>query len=67
MVLYDFVVNYFFVLQDEAWGFYWNNAQATIHSFVIYFKKSDAPKYTAWESSNDMTLFYSWFLSVRIF
>jgi hypothetical protein len=29
-------------LQDEAQGFHWNNAQATIHSFVIYFKKSDA-------------------------
>jgi hypothetical protein len=26
----------------EAYGFHWNNAQATIHPFVIYFKKSDA-------------------------
>jgi hypothetical protein len=29
-------------LQDEAQWFHWSNAQATIHSFVIYFKKSDA-------------------------
>jgi hypothetical protein len=38
VVLYDFAENYSFVLQ----GFHWNNAQATIHPFVIYFKKSDA-------------------------
>jgi hypothetical protein len=31
-----------FVLQDGAQGFHWNNAQTTIHPFVIYFKKSDA-------------------------
>jgi hypothetical protein len=29
-------------LQDGAQGFQWNSAQATIHPFVIYFKKSDA-------------------------
>jgi hypothetical protein len=42
LVLCDFAENYSFVLQDEAQGFSWNNAQATIHPFVIYFKKSDA-------------------------
>jgi hypothetical protein len=42
VVLCDFVENYSFVLQDKAQGFHWNNAQATIHPFVIYFKKSDA-------------------------
>jgi hypothetical protein len=43
VVLCDFAENYFFVLQDEAQGFHWNNAQAAaIHPFVIYFKKSDA-------------------------
>jgi hypothetical protein len=41
VVLCDFTENYSFVLQDEA-QFHWNNAQATIHPFVIYFKKSDA-------------------------
>jgi hypothetical protein len=29
-------------LEDEAQRFHWHNAQATIHPFVIYFKKSDA-------------------------
>jgi hypothetical protein len=42
VVLCDFAENYSFVLQDEAQEFHWNNAQATIHPFVIYFKKSDA-------------------------
>jgi hypothetical protein len=41
VVLCDFAENYSFVLQDEAQGFHWNNAQATIHPFVIYLKKSD--------------------------
>jgi hypothetical protein len=42
VVLSNFAENYSFVLQDEAHGFHWNNAQATIHPFVIYCKKSDA-------------------------
>jgi hypothetical protein len=42
VVLCDFAENYSFLLQDEAQGFHWNNAQATIHPHVIYFKKSDA-------------------------
>jgi hypothetical protein len=42
VVLCDFAENCSFLLQDEAQGFQWNNAQATIHPFVIYFKKSDS-------------------------
>jgi hypothetical protein len=42
VVLCDFAENYSFVLQDEAQGFHWNSSQATIHPYVIYFKKSDA-------------------------
>jgi hypothetical protein len=41
MILCDFVENNFFVLQHEALGFHWNNAQATFQPFVIYFKKSN--------------------------
>lgn len=41
IVLCDFAENYSFVLQDEAQGFHWNNAQSTIHPFVIYFKEGD--------------------------
>jgi hypothetical protein len=42
VVLCVFAENYSFVSQDEAQVFHWNNAQATIHPFVIYFKKSGA-------------------------
>jgi hypothetical protein len=42
VILCDFPDNYSFVLQDEAQVFHWNNAQTTIHQFIIYFKKSDA-------------------------
>ena len=36
----DFSENYAFVLQDAAQGFHRNNAQATIHPFVVYYKES---------------------------
>jgi hypothetical protein len=41
VVLCDLTENYSFTLQDEAQGFHWNSAQATIHPFTTYFKKSD--------------------------
>lgn len=34
----DFAENYTFVLQSEAQGYHWNNKQATIHPFVLYYK-----------------------------
>ena len=39
VVLADFSENYAFILQDAAQGFHWNNAQATIHPFVVYFRQ----------------------------
>jgi hypothetical protein len=54
--LCDFAENYYFVLQDKAQG-KWNNAQATIHQFVIFFEEIRCFKYRAWESSNDIRLF----------
>ena len=30
---------YSFVLQDAAQGYHWNNAQATLHLFVAYFRE----------------------------
>ena len=33
----DFAENYSFILQDEAQGFHWNNSQATVHPFVVYY------------------------------
>ena len=36
----DFSENYAFVLQDAAQGYHWNNSQATIHPFIVYYKDS---------------------------
>ncbi len=41
VVIANFSENYAFVLRDTAQGFHWNNAQATIHPFVAYFRDSD--------------------------
>eukprot|EP00731_Ephydatia_muelleri_P022793 Em0015g376a len=37
----DFAENYSFIVQDAAQGFHWNNDQATIHPFVVYFNGND--------------------------
>lgn len=37
IVICDFSENYSFVLQDEVQSYHWNNAQCTIHPFVVYF------------------------------
>ena len=40
-VLCDFAENYLFVLQNEVQGFHWNNAQATIQPFAIYYRQTE--------------------------
>ena len=40
MIVLDFAENYSFVVQDEVQGFHWNNTQATLHPFVIYYKSA---------------------------
>ena len=37
LITADFSENYSFILQDAAQGFHWNNSQATIHPFVVYY------------------------------
>lgn len=39
IVIADFSENYSFVIQDSVQGVHWNNCQATIHPFVVYFKE----------------------------
>ncbi|KAL5503158.1 hypothetical protein EMCRGX_G010065 [Ephydatia muelleri] len=41
VVVADFSEYYSFVLQDAAQGFHWNNAQATLHPFVCYYKSGE--------------------------
>lgn len=36
----DFSENYSFILQDAAQSYHWNNSQATIHPFVVYYRHS---------------------------
>ena len=44
----DFSENYAFILQDEAQGFHWNNAQATVHPFVIYYTDSGSTNHISY-------------------
>ena len=39
MIMFDFAENYSFMVQDEVQGFHWNNAQATLHPFLIYSRR----------------------------
>lgn len=39
LVICDFSENYSFIIQNAAQGYHWNNSQATIHPFEIYYKK----------------------------
>lgn len=41
IIMLDFAENFGFVVQDEVQGFHWNNAQATLHPFVVYYKSAD--------------------------
>ncbi|MCP3667236.1 MAG: hypothetical protein GY696_32870, partial [Gammaproteobacteria bacterium] len=47
LVVCDFAENYSFVLQDAAQGFHWNNAQATLHPFVVYWKEKGELKHAS--------------------
>lgn len=44
LILLDFAENYSFVIQDAVQGFHWNNAQATLHPFVVYYKDENELK-----------------------
>lgn len=37
IILMDFAENYSFVVQDAVQGFHWENSQASLHPFVVYF------------------------------
>ena len=41
IIILDFAENFSFVVQDAAQAFHWNNAQATIHPFVVYHKSNN--------------------------
>lgn len=37
VILMDFSENYNFVVQDAVQGFHWENSQATLHPFAVYY------------------------------
>ena len=41
IVILDFAENYTFIVQDTIQSFNWNNAQATLQSFVVYWKNNN--------------------------
>ena len=49
----DFSENYSFVLQDAAQGYHWNNAQATLHPFVAYFRVDGELKHLSYVVISD--------------
>ena len=53
LVVADFSENYSFILQDAAQGFHWNNVQATIHPFVIYYKHSGENRHLSYVVISD--------------
>lgn len=44
IILLDFAENYSFIIQDAIQGHYWDNSQATLHPFAIYYKNGDELK-----------------------
>ena len=45
IIILDFAENYTFMVQDAIQSFHWNNTQATIHPFVIYYKQDETLKH----------------------
>ena len=44
VITLDFSENFAFVVQEAVQGFHWNNNQATVHPFVIYYKNNKTNK-----------------------
>ena len=44
IILQDFAENFLFVCQDSIQAFYFNNTQATVNPFVVYYKKDNNDK-----------------------
>src|SRR6218665_1427307 len=44
VILLDFAENYSFLVQDAIQGHHWNNRQATLHPFTVYYMKDNTLK-----------------------
>lgn len=45
IILMDFSENYSFIIQRSIQAFYYNNLQATVHPFVVYYKNENSEKF----------------------
>ena len=41
IILLDFAENYSFIIQNAVQGFHWDNSQATLHPFVVYYRNTN--------------------------
>ena len=41
VIILDLAENYSFIVQNAIQGFHWNNSQATLHPFAVYYRDSD--------------------------
>ena len=41
VIILDFAENYSFLIQYSIQGFYWDNSQATLHPFAVYYKEQE--------------------------
>jgi len=44
IVLLDFAENYSFLIQDAVQGHHWDNSQATLHPFAVYYRENETLK-----------------------
>ena len=54
IIILDFAENYTFMVQDAIQSFHWNNTQATIYPFVIYYKQDGTLKHKSLACISDM-------------
>ena len=54
VIILDFAESYTFMGQDVIQFFHWNNIQATIHPFVIYYKQDGTLKHKSLACISDM-------------
>jgi hypothetical protein len=41
IILMDFAENYSFIIEGVMQGFHWENSQATVHPFVVYYRENE--------------------------
>ncbi|CAF2174414.1 unnamed protein product [Rotaria magnacalcarata] len=53
LVIGDFAENYSFIVQDAVQSFHWNNCQATLHPFVVYYREDNDLKHKSFVAISD--------------